>query len=67
MNVRALQENPLARDTFSDYLRMLGVKNTESYLKFNTVEDDLNYDNIELAVETIKRYKDREITIIGDP
>lgn len=49
-----------------DYLSALGVKDTRSYLKFNTYESDLNYDNIEIAVETLKRYRDREVTILVD-
>ena len=59
--------NVLGKATgFADYLKKLGVEDPKTYLKFNTIEPDTNYDNIEIAVETLKRYRDREVTILVD-
>lgn len=53
--------------TLNEYLEKIGVKNAEEYLKFNTVEDDSHYNNLENCVKITKRYKDREIKILADP
>jgi len=65
LNIKVLYDNDNGV-SFKDYLRKLGVVNPDEYLKLNTIEDDLNYDNIELAVETLYQYKTREITILAD-
>ena len=52
--------------TFEEYLSKLGVENTEEFLKFRTVENDLDYDNIEDAVELLKKYKNKKILILCD-
>jgi hypothetical protein len=53
--------------TLNDYLEKIGVNNANEYLKFNTVENDSNYTNLDNCVKITKRYKDREIKILADP
>lgn len=53
--------------TLNDYLEKIGVNNANKYLKFNTVEDDSNYTNLDNCIKITKRYKDREIKILADP
>jgi len=65
MDVRVLDTRHECK-TFNEYLKLLGVEDTESYLKFNTVENDLNYDNIEELVALIESYKDKKITFLVD-
>ncbi len=65
MKINILDKNNEC-NSFKKYLELLGVKDIDKYLKFNTVETDSNYDNIEIAVETLKRYRDREVTILVD-
>ena len=65
MNINILDKNQECK-SFKDYLKLLGVKDAETYLKLNTIEADTNYDNIEIAVETLKRYRSREVTILVD-
>lgn len=52
--------------TLNEYLEKIGVKNAEEYLKFNTVEDDSHYNNLENCVKITKKHKDKIIRILQD-
>lgn len=47
----------------NDYLKALGVKSPSKYFKYNTVEDDNNYENMDAAVALFKKHRDRESKI----
>ena len=46
-----------------DYLKVLGVASPSKYFKYNTVEDDNNYDNLDVAIALFKKHRDRESKI----
>lgn len=46
-----------------DYLKALGVSSPSKYFKYNTVEDDNNYDNLDVAIALFKKHRDRESKI----
>ena len=46
-----------------DYLKAIGVPSPSKYFKYNTIEDDNNYDDIDVAVALFKKHRDRESKI----
>jgi hypothetical protein len=46
-----------------DYLKVLGISSPSKYFKYNTVEDDNNYDNLDVAIALFKKHRDRESKI----
>ena len=48
---------PLENVDIYDYLKAIGVENPSRYFKYNTVENDYNYDNIREAIECFNKHR----------